>query len=51
MLFHVFYTAFSWNSQGKNAEWFAIPFSSETHFVITLHRDQSILGGPTQHGT
>ena len=26
---------------------FAIPFSSGPHFVRTLHRDPSILGGPT----
>ena len=28
-------------------KWFAIPFSSEPHFVRTLHQDPSILGGPT----
>ena len=50
MLFYVFYTVFSWGSQGKNAKWFAILFSSETHFVRTLHHDPYILGGPTQHG-
>ena len=30
---------------------FAIPFSSGPHFVRTLHRDPSILGGPTWHGS
>ena len=28
-------------------KWFAIPFSSEPHFVRTVHQDPSILGGPT----
>ena len=32
-------------------KWFAIPFSSGPCFVRTLHHDQSILGGPTQHGS
>ena len=32
-------------------KWFAILFSSEPHFVRTLHHDLSILGGPTQHGS
>ena len=27
-------------------KWFAIPFSSEPHFVWTLHHDLSVLGGP-----
>ena len=31
-------------------KWFAIPFSSGPHSVILLHRDPSILGGPTRHG-
>ena len=31
-------------------KWFAIPFSSEPHFVRTLHHDLSVLGDPTQHG-
>ena len=31
--------------------WFAIPFSSGPRFVRTLHNDQSILGGPTHHGS
>ena len=26
-------------------------FSSEAHFVRTLHHDPSILGGPTWHGS
>ena len=30
-------------------KWFAIPFSSRTRCVRTLHHDLSILGGPTQH--
>ena len=29
-------------------KWFAILFSSGLHFVRTLHRDPSILGGPTR---
>ena len=32
-------------------KWFAIPFSSGPHFVGTLHRDLSIVDGPTQHGS
>ena len=32
-------------------KWFAIPFSSGPHFVITLHHDLSILSGPTWHGS
>ena len=32
-------------------KWFAIPFSSESHFVRTLHHDLSVLGGPTWHGS
>ena len=32
-------------------KWFAIPFSSGPRFVRTLHRDPSILGGPTWHGS
>ena len=31
-------------------KWLAIPFSSEAHFVRTLHHDPSVLGGPTRHG-
>ena len=31
-------------------EWFAIPFSSGSHFVTTLHYNLSVLGGPAQHG-
>ena len=30
-------------------KWFAIPFSSGSHFVRILHHDLSILGGPTRH--
>ena len=40
----------SWRPQGKNPEWFAIPFSSGPHSVRPLHHDPSILGGPTGHG-
>ena len=32
-------------------KWLAIPFSSGTHFVTTLHHDPSVLGGPKQHGS
>ena len=32
-------------------KWFAIPFSSGTHFVRTFHHDPSVLGGPTQYGS
>ena len=32
-------------------KWFAFPFSSGPHFIRTLHRDPSILGGPAQHGS
>ena len=31
-------------------KWFAIPFSSGPHSVRPLHRDPSVLGGPTWHG-
>ena len=31
--------------------WFAIPSSSESHFVRTLLYDLSIFGGPTWHGS
>ena len=41
----------SWGSQGKNTEWFAIPFSSGPRFLRTFHHDPFILGGPTQHGS
>ena len=30
-------------------KWFAIPFSREPNFFRTLHRDLSVLGGPTGH--
>ena len=40
----------SWGSQGKNAEGFAIPFSSGPHFVIILHLDPLVLDDSTQHG-
>ena len=32
----------SWDSQGKNTKWFAIPFSSGPCFVRTLYYDLSI---------
>ena len=32
-------------------KWFAIPFSSGSCFVRTLHHGSSILGGPTWHGS
>ena len=32
-------------------KWFAIPLSSGPRFVITLHHDLSVLGGPTLHGS
>ena len=32
-------------------KWFAIPFPSGPCFVITLHRDPSVLGGPIWHGS
>ena len=32
-------------------KWFAILFSSGPGFVITLHYDPSILGGPAQHSS
>ena len=31
--------------------WFAIPSSSRSCFVRTLHYDPSVLGGPTWHGS
>ena len=32
-------------------EWFAIPFSSVSPFVRTLHHKPSFLVGPTWHGS
>ena len=32
-------------------KWFTIPFSSGPCFVINLHHDLSIFGGPTWHGS
>ena len=32
-------------------KWIAIPFSSGSRFVRTLHHDPSILGGPTRQGS
>ena len=37
--------------KARMLKWFAIPFSSGSRFVRTLHHDPSILGGPTQHGS
>ena len=37
----------SWGSHRKYIGWFAIPCSSGSHFVRTLHHDLSILGGCT----
>ena len=51
-IFQSYLFAFSyclWGSQGRNTEWFAIPFSRGPHFVRTLNRDLSILGGPRGH--
>ena len=31
-------------------KWFAIPFSSGSHYVRPLHHEPAILGGPTWHG-
>ena len=31
--------------------WFAIPFSSGSHFVRTLHCDQFVLSGLVWHGS
>ena len=31
--------------------WFAIPFSSGSHFVRSLHHDLFVLGGPARHGS
>jgi len=35
----------------KEVAIFFIPFSSGPRFVRILHHDQSILGGPTWHGS
>ena len=35
--------------KAKMLKWFAITFSTEPHFVRTLHHDLSVLGGPTWH--
>ena len=37
--------------KARNLKWFAIPFSSGPHSVRTLHRDLSIFGDSTWHGT
>ena len=37
--------------KARMLKWFDIPFSSGPHFVRILHLDQSILGGPTGHGS
>ena len=33
--------------KARMLKWFAIPFSNRPRFVRTLHRDPSVLGGPT----
>ena len=35
--------------KARMLKWFAIPVSCGLCFVRTLHRDLSILGGPTRH--
>ena len=45
--FHAVYVVL----KARLLKWFAIPFSSGSHFVRTLHHDPSILGGPTWHGS
>ena len=40
-----------WDFQARILKWFAFPFSSGPHFIRTLHRDSSVLGGPTWHGS
>jgi len=47
LLFHIVHGVF----KARIMKWFAIPFSSEPHFVRTLHHDPSILGGPTWPGS
>ena len=37
--------------EARILKWFAIPFSSGSRFVRTLHHDLSILGGPVWHGS
>ena len=37
--------------KARMLRWFALPFSSGSHFVRTLHHDPSVLGGPTWHGS
>ena len=37
--------------KAKIIKWLAIPFSSGSHFIRILHHNQSILGGPTRHGS
>ena len=32
-------------------KWIAIPFYGGSHFIITLYDDQSVLGGPSWHGS
>ena len=33
--------------KARMLKWFAIPFSSGSHFVRTFHHDPSVFGGPT----
>ena len=35
--------------KARTLRWLAVPFSSGPRFVRTLHRDPSVLGGPTQY--
>ena len=37
--------------KARMQQWFAIPFSSGPHFLRTLHRDPSVLGGSAGHGS
>ena len=59
---HVFYALFCFTQtfpfhtvygvlKARILKWFAIPLSSGSCFVRTLHHDPSILGGPTRHGS
>ena len=43
--FHIVYGVL----KARILKWIAIPFSSGPRFVKTVHRDPSVLGGPTWH--
>ena len=45
--FHIVHGVF----KATTLNWFAIHFSSGPRFVINLHHDPFILGGPTRHGS